>query len=449
MEGDSALVARVKRQASRTIIASTLLILNMSVGSVAWADPAPVPLSYFEGRVDNSLAVRAAGAGVEADQAVLQSALDRSGMEFAGVADIGPHHEVVAASTQRSYFRYGQTLGVRWPIFGTQELQQQAIVAASTQRTLGGLTYQGTRQQIVGALRANYIGYWAARQEMPLAQSFINELSAAAVATRSLRTSGFWTQADTMRYSSMLEKAKIDLSHARLDQQNDLMQLAAITGSPVAPFMPVEPGFGTCSTGADAALASALRSDVDLAKFNALAGEAHALGGLQHYTGVDANLNLGVLTSYEWPGGLGYGLVVGISVGLPTRVQRVQGDEARRTAAQYKQYGLLAQQRQAQLTTDVEVAVANRDQAMAERAQVQKALAALEEDLREARIRLTTIAPDTLADTQAKAEAAYHARIASIEAEAAVLLRVNDLLQIAPDACSAQTAVATPALEKQ
>lgn len=394
-----------------------------------------VPLEFFEKQVDASVSLRAAGALVDEDEAALQGARDRAGLEEYFSNGIGPHHEIVTNRSSRSFFRYAQELGVRIPIFGANELQQQAIVMASAERTLGGLAVDSTRLGLLGKVRQNYITYWSARQQEAVAQKYIDELGSDASSVQSLRRNGFWTSADELRYTDLIEKARIDLSRARLDQQNALAQLTSVTNIPMAPFVPVEPSFGSCPTSAVDALPSAVRQDAELAKLAALTDEAQALSRLQRWPGINASVGVGVLTSADAPGGVGYALVIGLNFEKPTHEDRIQADETRRIAAQLREYELLAQQRRADLAAAIGVAVANRSQAIAELEQDRRNVVALGEDLRESRIRLKSIAPNTLSEAQGKSEPAYRARLAVVQAEAALLMRVNELLQLAPSAC--------------
>ncbi|MDE2571449.1 MAG: TolC family protein [bacterium] len=432
---------------TRIAITAVLLAAWAPAGALpAQADETTVPLATLEQQISGSLTLAAAKALIDEDEASLQVARDKAGLAAFATNELGPHHDVVTDRSTRSFLRYEQEAGIRVPMLGARALQQQEIAMALGQRTLGELAYEQTRVQVLAKARASYIEYLTARRLERLARGFFEGLNGNAPAALALHRNGFWTGADRLRYNDLVERTRVDVARAQVGQRNALLQLALVTGSPLDSFAPVEPRFAGCATTAAIAFASAVRSDIELAKLAAEASEARAVGRLQRWMGYDANLYMGLRTYVDTPGGLGAGFVVGLDLGVPVHVTREQLDLQRRVAAELRQYDLLAEQRRAELAAGVEIALTSLKQASVELAQARRDDVALQEDVREARVRFALIAPNTLTELQAKAEAAYRAQIQTAQDEGAVLLRINDLLQIAPAACDMKLTAAPDAV---
>ncbi|MBV8363605.1 MAG: TolC family protein, partial [Candidatus Eremiobacteraeota bacterium] len=287
-----------------------VMLLCVAVAKGAAADKKSLPVSYFERKVDNAPAVGAAAEAVAASSAATQAARDKAGLQLFGSNDLGPHHEVVLNQTSRSYFRYGQEVGVRLPILGARSLQQQDIVQASAAEGIARLDFQAAHLQLVGRARSGYVAYWSARQQQEVAQGFMRQLAAQRSAAFALRKGGFWTSADALAYSGLREAAELDLSQARVDANNALRELSVVTAAPVGPFVPQEPPYATCALSPGRVVPTALATDVDLLKIAVQRAQATQLAALQRWVGYDANVNLGILSSIDAPGGLGYALLV-------------------------------------------------------------------------------------------------------------------------------------------
>ena len=412
-----------------------VMLLCVAVAKGAAADKKSLPVSYFERKVDNAPAVGAAAEAVAASAAATQAARDKAGLQLFGSNDLGPHHEVVLNQTSRSYFRYGQEVGVRLPILGARSLQQQDIVQASAAEGIARLDFQAAHLQLVGRARSGYVAYWSARQQQRVAQGFMRQLAAQRSAAFALRKGGFWTSADALAYSGLREAAELDLSQARVDANNALRELSVVTAAPVGPFVPQEPPYATCALSPGRVVPTALATDVDLLKIAVQRAQATQLAALQRWVGYDANVNLGILSSIDAPGGLGYALLVGSSIALPTHVKSEREDELRLFASRVKEYDLLAEQRRAELTASIQTAIANRIEAENQLRRARSNERATAEALREAQVRMTYLAPNTLTDVLTRTQTAYQARRDASTALSAVLERTNDLLLLAPSAC--------------
>jgi outer membrane protein TolC len=430
------LVKRNARASGVVVFASAVLTFGSWFGSAfARADTAPVAVTSFEQRADAALTLAAAAAEVDQRSDLLQLARDKAGPALLEGNDLGPHQEVVYDGLIRRYVRFAQTLGVSLPILGKQELQQQDVASAATDKELAQLDYRGTKLQLIANVRESYIDYWAATHDEEITAQYLQELAADKQSVTSFYKTGFWTQANVLRYQAYISSARADLGQWSLAQKTALGQLGLATNASVEPFPPLEPGFATCDVSGPAALALAVGSDVPLAELLAQEQLEVSLVRLQRYLGYDGTFDVGANGSLESPGGLGYGLQIGTTIALPLHVGRMGRDQVRALEAKAQQYDLLAKQRRAELGVDVQQYINQRDQSLVQLAASRGVAAALDEEVKEARVRLRYIAPATLAEVQADAQDAYKARLAIVENQAAALLHINDLLQLAPDAC--------------
>jgi outer membrane protein TolC len=418
-----------------TILATTLALFASATTFPAHADNAGVPLANFEQKVNDSYAVRAAQALIDEDTAAIGSARMKAGPSIIFNNLYGPRHEDVPNLYTDSYLRYQQFVGIHVPLLGSRETQQEDIVMATADRTVAQMDYENTRLQLIAAVRENYIKYWLARQEQDTAQSFMAELNQDAPASDALRRNGFWTASDQMNYTNLIQKAKTDYERAELTQREALAQLGLATNTVVAPFDPVEPSFASCVASAPVAINSAFANDPELAIYDAQSREAQSLVRLQRWTGLDIGLNVGAQSFVDTPGGVTYGAMIGLDLAAPVHMKSYRADEVARITAQMQRYDLLVKERRAQLQSAVMVALSDRDQAATELAQAQRDERVLAEDIRESRVRFANVAPQTLAEIQTKAQTAYQTRVTIAEDQGAILLKLNDLLQIAPDSC--------------
>jgi outer membrane protein TolC len=423
-------------KASGALVVAALTLGSWFGLASARADTASVAVTSFEQRADAALTLAAAAAEVDQRSDLLQVARDQAGPSLLEANDLGPHQDVVYDGLIRRYVRFAQALGVSLPILGKQERQQQDVASAATDKELAQLDYRGTKLQLIANVRESYINYWAATLDEEITQAYLQELAADERSVTSYYRTGFWTQANLLRYQAYISSAQADLGQWSLAQKTALGQLGLATNALVAPFSPLEPAFATCDVSGPAALAVALVSDVPLAELLAQEQFETSLVRLQRYLGYDGTFDFAANGSLESPGGLGYGLQIGTTVALPLHSGRMGRDQVRALEAKAQQYDLLAKQRRAELGVDVQQYINQRDQALVQLAASRGVAAALNEEVKEARVRLRYIAPATLAEVQADGQDAYKARLAIVEDQAAALLHINELLQLAPDACS-------------
>jgi outer membrane protein TolC len=430
------------RRAHRIAVKSGFTILAFIVASLATvlsvrADVATVALPDFEKGASSALALAAAAAAIDERGADLDVARDESGASYTAGAGVGPHRDIVVDGLAREYVRFDQALGVSFPILGKLALQQQDIQNAAIAKKLADLDYRGAQLQLIANVRSSYIDYWAAERSEDISNAFLRDLADDQSAANAYSRNGFWTSADMLRYRSLIVDGQTEVAQAQANEKIALSQLGLATNSTVGAFRSVEPQFAGCSASASDASPLAINNDVPLAELLAQQQSEETILGLQRYMGYDASVNLGGGIGEEQPGGFEYGVVLGATVALPIHVKRLQADQIRSIQAKIRQYDLLAKERREEIGVDVESAVDQRDQASKALESSRALETALNEAVKEARVRLSYIAPDTLAEIQIQEQTAYKARLATVADEAVVLQRLNDLLQLAPDACGA------------
>jgi outer membrane protein TolC len=419
---------------------SVSLVLVFGVPQAVRADDA-VPLSHFEQQVDASLALQAAQAGIEADRAALASIRDRGGLQLTAIGSVGPRRDIVNTGDARNFTMYDQTVGVRIPMLGTRASERESEIVAKLQQQVAEFEFMALHTQLMSKLRQNYITYWSAREVEKTAQAMLEELRGETAATGALQRNGFWTSADALRYNDLIARARTDQLRAQSQQRQALDQLTFLTSTVVQPFEPVKPDYAACDPVESFALASSYKSDPELAKLAVQQDAMNALLPLQRQMGMDGGLLVGARGYYEQPGGTGFGGFVGFDVSMPLHDSSVRNADTQHVSAQLRQYTLLAQARRQEIQTGVAVAFADRFQAVKTLAQAQLDHQALAEDLRESQVRFVNVSPDSLAEVQHKLQLAYEAQLAIVNDEATVLQNTRQVLQFAPDACTAVSAM--------
>ena len=414
--------------------------------------PSPVPIAHFEAQIDNSLALGASQAGIQASMDALSGAKAKAGRTIVASNIFGPQRDIEDSFIERTFVRDEQDVALEFPVLGTRDAQQQAIATAAGEVQVARADYGIQRQALLAQVREAYVAYWIAGQSQQTAAAFVDEMQSYGAANAALQKNGFWTQADQLKYQDMVAKARIEGEKAAQVQRDALSQLGLLTNSVVAPFTAVQPDFASCRPDALFASNQAITADPQIAKIKAQLAETRNLLALQRWDGYDAYVKVGagafvdsVGAYVNAPGGFGYRVFSVLDVHMPTHPGRLRADEVGKLNATAKQLNLLLAQREAEIKTGVQVAVGDRDQIAREITQSEQHERMLAENLRESRVRFTYVSPTTLADVQGNELDAYGARTAILVAQNALLIKVADLLEIAPDACAAGTTAHTNA----
>ena len=424
---------------SSIAVAMTLSFLQAPVlGDV----PAPVPISHFEAQIDNSLALGASQAGIESAASALSGAQAKAGRTLIATNIFGPQRNIEDSLISRTFVRAEQDFAVEFPLLGTRATQEQDIATASGALEVARADYGIQRQQLLAQVREAYVNYWVASQSQQMAISFVNDMQSYQPANEALRKNGFWTQADELKYQDMVAKAQTDGEKAEQAQRDSISQLSLLTNSVVAPFTPVQPDFAACHPDAVYASNQAIASDPEIVKIKAQLAQTKNLLALQRWDGYDASLKLGagayvdsVGAYVNAPGGLGYRAFSILNVSMAPHPGRLRADEIGKLNATERQLKLMIAQREAELKTDVQVAIGDRDQIAREITQAGQHAQMLAENLRESRVRFTYVAPSSLVEVQQNELDAYNARMWMLIDQNALLIKVADLLQVSPDAC--------------
>jgi outer membrane protein TolC len=418
----------------------------------AGADPTAVPLSHFEAQVDDSLALSASQAGIESAQAELASAQAKFGHTLVANTIFGPQQDVEDQLLSRTYVRFEQDIGVKIPILGSREEEQMSVASANGDLQVARADYSIQRQQLLAQVRQAYVNYWIASQSVQMASNFVSEMQTYGPANEALRKNGFWTSADDLAYEDMVSNAQTDGEKALQVQRDALSELSLLTNTEVAPFTPVQPDFADCHPDAMLVSNQAINSDPTIQKYKSQIAEANQVLGLQRWVGYDADVRLGggvyvnsVGAYLNSPGGTGYRLFGILDLEMPEHPGRLRADEVAKLDASVRQLNLLVAAREADIKTGVQVAVGDGNELTREIAQAGEHERSIAEDVREMRVRFTYVAPSSLADVQAKEQDSYTARSGLLLAQNALLVKVSDLLEVAPNACAAGTMAHTNA----
>jgi hypothetical protein len=410
--------------------------------SIARADdPPPLGLDSLEARIDQAPGIRADARQIDVDIQAEGVTYARSGLEYVFDNAIGPRSDIVTKNLNSNAFRYAQTIGVRLPLLGSAISQGNALEESRTTEALARIEYQDERRIALAKLRNAYVLYWQYDRQQAVAQSYVDRFEHDMHTVRALRKSGFWTEANLLDYLETLSRFRTDVRTDRTLRREQLAIISSAIGDRIGLFRPLEPKFAAgCRPPESDALASALAIDPELAKIDADAADVtfqllHARG-----SSIDAQLEAGIGTVADIvPSRLGYELTAGIAVSLPSHARSEERSLRQQLADELDEQTLRAVQRRDDVEAGVEAELDELDDARVELGQARTDEEATFEDLREAEIRYRTIAAlgaDSFNDVETRLAETFTSENATVIARSTVFLKLEALLETAPDACS-------------
>jgi len=422
--------------------AAVLASLVAGATSVARADdPPPLGLDALEARIDQAPGIRADARQIDVDIQAEGVTYARSGLDYVFGNAIGPRSDIVTKNLNSNAFRYSQNVGVQLPLLGSAISQSNALEEARTTEALARIEYQDERRIALAKLRNAYVLYWQYDRQEAVAQSYVERFEHDMHTVRALRKSGFWTEANLLDYLETLSRFRTDVRTARSLRREQLAIISSAVGEHIAVFRPLEPKFAAaCRPPESDALASALAIDPELAKIAADAVDVTSQ--LLHVRGssIDARLEAGIGTVADIvPSRLGYELTAGIAVSLPSHARSEERSLRDQLADELDEQTLRAEQRRADVEAGVEAELDELDDARVELGQARVDEAATFENLREAEIRYRTIAAlgaESFNDVETRLAETFTSENATVVARSTVFLKLEALLETAPDACS-------------
>ncbi len=415
------------------LVAITLIGI---VHSATYAHEEGVPLSSLESQIDGSLAVQAAIAESLAAEASASATRDKLGYSAFARNTLGRHRDIVLNGVVRSYFVEEPTLGLTFPIFGTRETQDQNIVVAESAQRLADLDVDAGKRTAIQQLRSAYIDYYDAWSKQSADSGFADEISDSGKLVRALTKSGFATEADTLRFADLRSQIQNETLRTAADERAALAQMGAVLGKNMSPFNPIFPEFAGCVPAESVAYQDALDHDVTLQKLVVQSEEMQRLGDLQHFTGLDASLDIGIAPTFELPGGAGYSALVTGTISVPQHLKALREDTRKRLVYTLQQYSLLSAQRSEDIRSLLTTALASQRDAGSQLRVDRVHEAALDEDLRETKIRLRFVDPRSLHNVLTGEILSYEAGVNVIESESRNLRAILGVLDVSPDACT-------------
>jgi outer membrane protein TolC len=426
------------------LLARAAVFASLVAGSTSVAradDPPPLGLDALEARIDQAPGIRADARQIDVDIQAEGVSYARSGLDYVFGNAIGPRSDIVTKNLNSNAFRYSQSLGVQLPILGSAISQNNALEEARTTEALARIEYEDERRTALAKLRSAYVLYWQYDREQAVAQSYVERFEHDMHVVRALRKSGFWTEANLLDYLDTLSRFRTDVRTARSLRREQLAIISSAVGEHIALFRPLEPKFAAdCRPPESDALASALAIDPELAKIAADAVDVTFQ--LLHVRGssIDARLeaNIGTVADIV-PSRLGYELTAGIAVSLPSHARSEERSLRDQLADELDEQTLRAEQRRADVESGVEAELDELDDARVELAQARVDEQATFENLREAEIRYRTIAAlgaESFNDVETRLAETFTSENATVIARSTVFLKLEALLETAPDACS-------------
>ena len=436
---------RFRATAIRCVAALTLasfVALDENVAA-AQESPATVTLATLEARIPLAPGVLADRSAIDETIEDVRAKRDETGLRYSFTNAVGPAQLIVTGKQDNFVVRYEQIFGLSLPLVGTKIAQQLAVLSAREREQLAVIAFDEIGRQHVAQLRNAYVQYWSFLNRAHVAQTYLELSRDERKQAEVLRRAGFTTSTDLLDFLNAVQKVRSESEGLRSSARGQLALIAAAVGSEVPSFQAVEPlFFHNCSPERSRAIESAYRVDSALARYDATAVEVREQLARVRGSTIDASAHGGAGSVTDINHRVsGYSLKLGVDLAFSTHAR----DEERALRAQYadelKTLKLRTTQRRVEIASAVD---SDLDDIDGSRFALRQTLAdrdSIEADLRNAVIRFNTLrqASDVgFNDVRGRRSELYVAQRSAAEANATLLLKANDLLAIAPDACAAE-----------
>jgi len=405
------------------------------------AQDTTLSLSNLESQLIASPALAAADSQIYSDDELVQYEYERGrGFNYFFDNDFGPRSDIVLGQQTNRTIRYGQIFGVDFPLFGTRLTEHLALSEARSRANLARIAAEGERRDLLRRLRASYLKFWQYDREQAIVANFLALEKAEAPAARAFAREGFWTQGNYMGFLDGIARLATDLSAARIERQSALADIRGILNTDVPDRSPETPDLSlSCSPPIDDAMVVAAENDAEIARLQQEQSEATAsLDFIKHST-ITADFQLGAGTNFDIPQhATGYNVTGTFAIQFPQHAR--PEERAKRNAAygDIQQFHFLELQRRSELRAALLNVLDETSSATGEYIQAKREVATMQETLREARVRESTIISTGAAsfnEVQLRILDLYAAQRRTNIALGSIYFGVNGIENLVPNAC--------------
>ena len=417
------------------LILITLLVFGQF--TPALADSTTLDLAWCETRATQTSEFRAAGAEAAANDALADESEAMAGWKVFGGGTLGTAREPVDEDSKRSYEYFNLRLGLRYPLLGSYQKEQEIVAERRLQSHLADLKEEEDDLQQLKDIRLSYINLWADRSIQAWTDNFLEAEGLLGELLALRRDKGLLLEGDRREFMTMYALAHRNQARYRWQAETALAQLEALTGSRLEqaavsyPSLPI-PADATRVRGQIANHPSVMRAAY-------LVNEEQ----VRHHTystyHIDSGVNISQGWTSEFPGGNGFDTAVSIDFRMPWEFLK-----AGRARARYHHFAVRQQ----------EATLREANQTLGKQAQeewtkiealrngldyTEERLLAVEETLRERFLRAALLEGDSLESLQQGVFAYYQVGVDFYEAQRDLLQAQAELLALAPPGETATT----------
>jgi len=410
------------------LILITLLVFGQF--TPALADPTTLDLAWLETRVSQTSEFRSTEAETAAKQALVDESEAMAGWKVFGSGTLGTAREPVDEDSKRSYDYFNLRLGVRYPLLGSYQKEQEIIAERRLQSHLADLGQEEDDLQQLKDIRVSYINLWADRSIQTWTDNFLEAEGLLGELLALRRDKGLLLEGDRREFMTMYALAHRNQARYRWQAETALARLEVLTGSRLEqaavsyPSLPI-PANATRVRGQIANHPSVMRAAY-------LVNEEQARHHTYSTYHIDSGVNISQGWTSEFPGGNGFDTALSIDFRMPWEFL-----EAGRARARYHHFAVRQQ----------EAILREANQSLGQQAQeewskieaLQKSLGyteerllAAEETLRERFLRAALLEGDSLETLQQGVFAYYQVGVDFYEAQRDLLQAQAELLALAP-----------------
>ncbi len=325
-----------KRSDARIFCSILLCLYYSSLPAAAWGSiPTQgntigrLSLETLTRSISEYPSVQAAEAAMRASRAALEETESLAGWSFDAGFGVGEHTPLVVSSVTPSYIGSQFSAELRYPILGSQAVQEENEAKARTDVATQQAQIEESRLAAILALRRYYIAYWLAWNSARVAKTWRLWLEAKQGSVHAEREQGFWSTIQVLQFRSDLEQARASEITFTQQAKAALAGINGLAGVEPRYLVPAIPALSVPSKSNDL-VNNAIVSDPRIISLKAQLQQLSAdkkNSWMQHLGG---NIFIGGGNVYEPSRGRnGYQVNLGVEISGP--VDFVQADRAYHT----------------------------------------------------------------------------------------------------------------------
>lgn len=376
-------------------------------------------LSEFSPLIDRAASVLKTQADQEASQAELEIREAQQGWELFGSVAAGYQKSPFAREPFGRFFDPTLRLGLRYPLLGSAERQNRAILDATARVAIETIRLNWSRHLAIFFIEENYAAYWSAQQLLKINDSFAQLAESTKRKLEARRTSGLLLSSDYHEFLSafaMAERTRVEFQHER---DRALTRLRHLTGEPVPVFESVKPRL-------DQAIAPdnmPIDEQPDLLILQTRIDALRTVQDKEKWQGIESDISATIFGGPAIPHPspdspqFGYGGAIGLNFRMPLEIARLRKNERNWVVHQLNSLQSEYQQRQQEIELELQ---SLRDRYTQSRRQldfIRVRLDAAREATRERYLRLRALDGDVIEKYLQAIQAYHQAATGYLEAE--------------------------------